>query len=83
MAARFGRSPALDYLGIEDRVVAYALDDALHQRLLGAERAEYEREMARWGSKGAGSKAGIPAGQQYEDVQAELADELRDRGRVH
>lgn len=38
MAARFGKSPALDYLGIRDPVLALAVDDALHQRLIGAER---------------------------------------------
>lgn len=51
MAARFGKSPALDYLGIRDPVVALAVDDALHQRLVAAERS--------------GRSAGLPDGQRY------------------
>jgi len=35
---RFGQSPAREYLGIRDPVLAYAIDDALHQRLIALER---------------------------------------------
>lgn len=37
MAQRFGKSLALDYLRIEDPVLAIAVDDALHQRLVAFE----------------------------------------------
>jgi hypothetical protein len=39
MAQRFGKSPALDYLGIRDPVLALVIDDALHQRLVAFERS--------------------------------------------
>lgn len=43
MAARFGKSLALDYLRIGDPVLALLLDDALHQRLVAFERRPRER----------------------------------------
>lgn len=51
MAQRFGQSPARDYLGIRDPVLRLAIDDALHQRLVLAERA--------------GKPSGLPDGLRY------------------
>lgn len=56
MAQRFGKSPALDYLGIDDPVLALLIDDALHQRLVALE----ERQRA-----GKGRPMQLPPGQRY------------------
>lgn len=52
MAQRFGKSLALDYLGV-DPVTALLIDDALHQRLVALER------------RGGAPRPQLPAGQRY------------------
>lgn len=51
MAQRFGKSLALDYLRIDDPMLALMIDDAAHQRLLALERK--------------GKQAEPPAGQRF------------------
>ena len=53
MAARFGKSLALDYLRIGDPLLALLLDDALHQRLVAFEKKK--------------PTADSPAGQRFAD----------------
>lgn len=55
-AQTFGQSPAKDYLGIGDPVVAYALDEAIALRLL------FDRQPKR------ALRGSIPAGQVYEQA---------------
>lgn len=51
MAARFGKSLALDYLRIGDPMLALLIDDALHQRLVAFEKGK--------------KRADPPAGQRF------------------
>lgn len=62
-------------LGIADPVLALALDDALHQRLIAHERGEASRRES-------GPRGGIAPGLVYEDPAALLAQARRE-GRVH
>jgi hypothetical protein len=45
MAQRFGKSLALDYLAIEDPMLALLIDDAAHQRLLAIEKRGKPRTL--------------------------------------
>jgi hypothetical protein len=71
MAQLWGSRPS-SLLGIQDPALAWALDDALAQRLWHEQAAQQAR--ARGGSAGQ-----IAAGSVYEDASEELAAERRER----
>ena len=61
-------------LGVQDPVLALAIDDALHQRLLAHDAAQ---QLARVNARG----GGIAPGLEYESVAEVLAEDAA--GRVH
>ena len=62
-ARTFGRSPARDYLGVEDPVLALAVDEAVALRLAFEEQAQRSKKHL---------KGSIPEGQRYETVEESL-----------
>ncbi len=78
-AKTFGKSPALDYLGVADPAIAYALDEAIALRLVFD-----EIRSSKAAYKGSQKGGPIPLDRRYETAAEILEREAAEANeRVH